>query len=81
VSEHRSDRRKGPTWLWFWFGWLLIGERRSGRERRQNRDLPYTGKTLHGLPIVIDDSVPPGHAEFRSGRRTVDTTINVKEEK
>jgi hypothetical protein len=30
-----------------------------------------TGKTLFGLPVVIDDSVPPGQARFTSGRRTV----------
>lgn len=52
------------------FGWILTGERRSGQDRRHG-----TGKTLFGLPIVIDDTVPPGKAEFRSGRRTVEADI------
>jgi Lar family restriction alleviation protein len=37
-----------------------------------------TGKTLLGLPVVIDDTVPPGTAEFRSGRRAVQVNVEVK---
>lgn len=33
--------------------------------------------TLFGMPIVIDDTVPPGKAEFRSGRRTITVDIKV----
>jgi hypothetical protein len=76
-----KERRKVTTWRWLLYGWLLHGERRDGFDRRQRVDLGDTGKTLFGLPIIIDDSVAPGHAEFRSGRRRVDTNINVKEEK
>jgi hypothetical protein len=76
------DRRWHTTWWWFLIGWVWHGERRSGFDRRQRTaDLPAINRTLLGLPIVIDDSVPPGHVEFRSGRRTVDIEINTKEEK
>jgi hypothetical protein len=37
-----------------------------------------TGKTLLGLPVVIDDTVPPGVAEFHSGRRTERVDIEVE---
>lgn len=77
----KPDRRRGPTWFWFLFGWLLHGERRAGVDRRRTEEMYDTGRTLYGVPIVVDDTVPPGKAEFRSGRRTVETDINVKEEK
>lgn len=72
----QPDRRRGPTWFWFLFGWILHGERRSGFDRRQRLEEMYdTGRTLYGVPIVIDETVPPGKAEFRSGRRKVETDI------
>jgi hypothetical protein len=49
-------------------GALILAEiERLDREAAQ----ADTGKTLMGVRIVIDDSLPPGVAEFRSGRRTV----------
>jgi hypothetical protein len=45
--------------------------------QRQGAPIESAGPTLFGLPIVIDDSVAPGQAEFRSGRRTVAVDIQV----
>jgi hypothetical protein len=50
----------------------------SPTERRQGAPIQPTGVTLHGLPVVIDDTVPPGTAEFRSGRRIERVDIEVK---
>lgn len=33
-----------------------------------------------GLPVVIDDTVPPGTMEFRSGRRRIAVDIDIKPE-
>lgn len=76
-----ADRRWHTPFLRRLFPWLFR-ERRSGTDRRRRTEEMYdTGRTMHGVPIIIDESVPPGHAEFRSGRRTVDVPITPKEEK
>jgi hypothetical protein len=54
------------------FGFLdkgaLVAWNAVAPEQHQDAD---TGKTLMGLRMVIDDSLPHGVAEFRSGRRVV----------
>lgn len=46
-------------------------EREQQHKRAAMSASQGTGHTLFGLPVVIDDSVPPGQARFTSGRRTV----------